>query len=40
MEASFEHSSRDGQKWMDFNYILEVETRGPADQLNAGNGGN
>lgn len=36
----FEHSSRDGQKWMDFSYILEIETRGSVDQLNAHNGRN
>lgn len=32
--CEFEHFSRDGQKWMDFNYILEVETREFGDQLN------
>lgn len=33
-KCGFKHSSTDGQKWMDFNYILEVEAGRFADQLN------
>lgn len=33
-------TSEDGQKQMDFNYILEVETRASENQLDAVNEGN
>lgn len=33
-KCGFKHSGTNGQKWMDFNYILEVEAGRFADQLN------